>query len=786
MYHLPNEIIDVVNLMLLNDNFHTISEKDFFKGHTMIQEKKERFKQIIKGYISFIRKENPLTFPKRIYPDKAIGVSDYIFNKFKFKQTTKEIYKNIDKNSKTLIMKCVMSKKQKDSYMKCIDNEKKCGSILNNILEIGLFDNSDDILTKRKLRLDTFTESSLQDRSCKIYQLIKNIKNNPTKGPIFIYSNFIKAGIIPLSLALLANGIDIEGRTSKKSNLYKIVSGLKTTSGDKIKLPDFHDGSVLHNAICYRCCQEKDKCTKVDHKFIPMKFNIIAGNTEHQEEIRTKYNNVKNKDGADLKIIIGSVVVKEGINLYRVRQIHILEPWHNKSRMDQVVGRGIRFCSHADLPKNERNVKIYQYASVLDSGKYDYKDYNSEIIEEALIKEFEEGQYLGKTISIEMAKKPKKFPGTDKKERRNDLEPILSYDIIMYKRGEILNTKTQEVEKLLKESAIDCNINKALNKPEEHNYKCDGDLNQLDKDIKTQKVKLDITTFDNIFLSPYVDYAITLIKEYIKRNKSEVIFRNKILEIPEFKNEIIFKDPVHGKYIIQKALYELTPKSQDLSTFYHIFKLESQYMDQAEDDFGYMIPRILPNNEIVYIFQKLETNLRIRSKYEDLPMYYRRHIYDQNSPVKFNTFFDNIFKQKDKKNILTVKSKSAKQYKKLKQDTIKKYYNTEIRKKSIAKEADYVGFEIEGIPIFYTREWVGKPPSSRITDKSFNMGRKYKGDKKSFYLKILNKFKEFTNNIPKKFEEGITKTNRIEEMKEMFKKLNELDKDHIWYIFYKN
>ena len=48
-----------------------------------------------------------------------------------------------------------------------------------------------------------------------------------------------------------------------------------------------------------------------------------------------------------------------------------MESWYNLSKHEQIIGRGIRYCSHIDLPDNERNVTIYQYASAsaLNSSK---------------------------------------------------------------------------------------------------------------------------------------------------------------------------------------------------------------------------------------------------------------------------------------------------------------------------------------------------------------------------------------------------------------------------------
>jgi hypothetical protein len=34
------------------------------------------------------------------------------------------------------------------------------------------------------------------------------------------------------------------------------------------------------------------------------------------------------------------------------------------SRLEQVIGRAVRFCSHKDLPKDERLVNIYIYLAI--------------------------------------------------------------------------------------------------------------------------------------------------------------------------------------------------------------------------------------------------------------------------------------------------------------------------------------------------------------------------------------------------------------------------------------
>jgi hypothetical protein len=42
----------------------------------------------------------------------------------------------------------------------------------------------------------------------------------------------------------------------------------------------------------------------------------------------------------------------------------ITEPFWNMVRMDQVIGRAVRTCSHMELPVEERNVEVFIYTSV--------------------------------------------------------------------------------------------------------------------------------------------------------------------------------------------------------------------------------------------------------------------------------------------------------------------------------------------------------------------------------------------------------------------------------------
>ena len=57
----------------------------------------------------------------------------------------------------------------------------------------------------------------------------------------------------------------------------------------------------------------------------------------------------------------------EGLSLKCVRQVHIFEPYWNEIRIDQLIARAVRQCSHKDLPMKDRIVDIFRYYAVRQS-----------------------------------------------------------------------------------------------------------------------------------------------------------------------------------------------------------------------------------------------------------------------------------------------------------------------------------------------------------------------------------------------------------------------------------
>ena len=123
------------------------------------------------------------------------------------------------------------------------------------------------------------------------------------------------------------------------------------------------------------------------------KFALYSGsvNYKKRKEIIDTFTSNKNKYGKDLKIILASAAGAEGLDLQNIRQIHIMEPYWNEILIKQVIGRGVRRNSHLDLKPNERNVEVFRYLSVFSDqdkvGQREKLSTDEYIMEVAMSKE---------------------------------------------------------------------------------------------------------------------------------------------------------------------------------------------------------------------------------------------------------------------------------------------------------------------------------------------------------------------------------------------------------------
>lgn len=100
------------------------------------------------------------------------------------------------------------------------------------------------------------------------------------------------------------------------------------------------------------------------------RYAVFEGETSdaRKDEIRRVFNGEENDDGSKISVIIGSPAMNAGISLMRVRSAHILNPHWNDPRMEQIMGRPARFCSHKTLPADQRNVRVYIYVAYVPAA----------------------------------------------------------------------------------------------------------------------------------------------------------------------------------------------------------------------------------------------------------------------------------------------------------------------------------------------------------------------------------------------------------------------------------
>lgn len=94
-------------------------------------------------------------------------------------------------------------------------------------------------------------------------------------------------------------------------------------------------------------------------------YAILSGDIDPEErsELIKTFNKPENADGSLIKLLLLSGAVAEGIDLKRIRHVHIMEPFWNYARINQVETRAIRYLSHTDLPVDQQNVQTYIYLS---------------------------------------------------------------------------------------------------------------------------------------------------------------------------------------------------------------------------------------------------------------------------------------------------------------------------------------------------------------------------------------------------------------------------------------
>lgn len=614
MKNLADDIVPLINILRPeNDKIDRDLIFSSEKNHDM-QFKDgglEYLRTMVRGYVSHLRGGDPLVFAKRV--DHGIIPKSLLFTKIipcKMSDFQQKIYDDTIKNledaldRKTEAVANFAFPCLSDDSSEIISTFGKVGlSKLKNQLKINKHllneklakhfhiepkdKETRDLIGMThdgKLYGELLSLDNLKNFSIKFYEALTNINKLVwgEKGAhtAFIYSNLVKVGIDLFKQVLLQNGY------VEYSNNIQINSNTK----------------------CYFCgipkSQHHEKLTKTidnkeevipKHTFMPATFMSVTGKSseelqellpeESKHAIDDIFNNINNLDGKYIKFILGSKVINEGISMKNVKEVHVLDVYYNFGRVDQVVGRAIRWCSHnAIMSENTPypEVDVYKYAIVSEENPTS---------EELLYQKAEQKHLLIKKVERILKEE--------------------AFDCALNRSGNIFDTDIKQY----KDCGTKDNPCPAVCDYEKCDYKCSNkNLNDKFFDEKTNSYKnvarkdLDLSTFSKNLARDEINLAKQKIKElftlkYVYTLDS-IINHVKML-YPENKRDTF--EP----FYVYMALDEFIPITEnDFNNFND--PLTDKYNRQ-----GYLI---YLNN--FYIFQPFELD-------ETVPMYYRM-TYDRN------------------------------------------------------------------------------------------------------------------------------------------------------------
>ena len=192
---------------------------------------------------------------------------------------------------------------------------------------------------------ELLSRDQLSQFSPKFKKMLENITDPNNHGLHLLYSQFrVLEGIGIFKVVLEANGF-AEFKINKKSSGEWEIIQKEEDSGK----PRF----VLYTGT--ETIEEKEIIRNIYNS----NWDILPRYIYSQlTEISTN-----NFYGEIIKVFMITSSGTEGINLKNTRFVHIMEPYWNMVRLEQVVGRARRIESHMDLPEEERNVKSFLYIS---------------------------------------------------------------------------------------------------------------------------------------------------------------------------------------------------------------------------------------------------------------------------------------------------------------------------------------------------------------------------------------------------------------------------------------
>jgi len=271
---------------------------------------------------------------------------------------------------------------------------------------------------------------SLEIHSPKFLRVLTNLQDEKNEGCHLIYSNF-----------RTMEGIGILKQVLEHSG-YSEFKLAKTGSGDW-SIVESEQKQTTQRFVLYtgtETAEEKEVIRNVYNS----NWDLLPAALANQ--LREMHPN--NYRGEIIRVLMITAAGAEGINLENTRFVHIVEPYWNLVRVEQVVGRARRICSHKNLPPEMRTVQVFLYMTAFSPEQVKSKQ-NIEIMTRDV------GRLDGKPITT---------------------------DQYLYQLASLKDNLTSQILGAIKTTAMDCELYAKNNK---ENLVCYGYGNVSSNDFGT-------------------------------------------------------------------------------------------------------------------------------------------------------------------------------------------------------------------------------------------------------------------------------------------------------------
>ena len=313
-----------------------------------------------------------------------------------------------DKNDITTLLKDAQRIEAKQDVTNEEEGELEGDAILD---EIGGDTYKERIVDALRYLQDNSNEylapEALQTYSPKFLHMLENIKDPEYKGLHLVYSQFrTLEGIGIFSLVLDKNGF----------TRFKIK---KNNAGVwEMNIAESDLGKPTY--ALYTGTETSEEKEIIRHIYNGEWDQVPDTISKHLEKIANN-----NNLGEIIKVLMITSSGSEGINLRNTRYVHIMEPYWHPVRLEQVIGRARRICSHKNLPEELQTVEVFVYLMTFTDEQ---------------LKSDEAVELKRKDLSRGIPKVP------------------LTSDQNLYEISEIKSNLTSQLTEAIKESAFDCYI----------------------------------------------------------------------------------------------------------------------------------------------------------------------------------------------------------------------------------------------------------------------------------------------------------------------------------------